>query len=292
MYSVFEPSIVTSVIYIFDSFTFFLRNLGLTDLVMVEDGSLCTLEYNNDSGLFLIEMMHGYASVFCSQALVVEWLILTFILEYMYIKTIRLTNDVSFVLFNTLSNFVYNNIVLDVLGVKGTKYFSFFLFLFYVIIFSNVFGLIPNVFAMASNFSMTLFLSSISWLGILIVGLYLHGINFFSSFVPSRVPIVLIPFVMFVEIASYFVRIGSLSLRLFANILAGHILLDTISLFVYYTISTVTASFSYSTVIVGLLMFAFLIVLFLFELIIACLQAYIFVVLCAVYLRETLMLNH
>lgn len=124
------------------------------------------------------------------------------------------------------------------------------------------------------------------------MGLYLHGINFFSSFVPSKVPMVLVPFVMFVEIASYFVRIGSLSLRLFANILAGHILLDTISLFVYYTISTMSVSFSYSTLLVGLFIFCFLIVLFIFELIIACLQAYIFVVLSAVYLRETLMLNH
>ena len=145
---------------------------------------------------------------------------------------------------------------------------------------------------MASNFSMTLFLSSISWLGIFIVGLYLHGVHFFSSFVPSKVPVVLIPFVMFIEIASYFVRIGSLSLRLFANILAGHILLDTISLFVYYTISTVTVSISYSTLVIGLFIFCFLIVLFIFELIIACLQAYIFVVLCAVYLREALVLNH
>lgn len=109
---------------------------------------------------------------------------------------------------------------------------------------------------------------------------------------PSKVPVVLIPFVMFVEIASYFVRIGSLSLRLFANILAGHILLDTISLFVYYTVSTVTVSFSYSTLVLGLFIFCFLIVLFIFELIIARLQAYIFVVLCAVYLREALVINH
>jgi ATP synthase subunit 6 len=285
MYSVFEPSIVTSALDMFYSFPLYYINLGLTDLALVGNSSILFVDSDNSVGFFFSEILNGYYTVFCSQALLVEWLLFTFILEYVYIRTIKLNEDVSFILFNKVASFVYNNIVVDVLGNKGVKYYPFFLYLFNVILFSNLFGLIPNVFAMASNFSMTLFLSSISWLGILIVGLYLHGINFFSSFVPSKVPTVLIPFVMFVEIASYFVRIGSLSLRLFANILAGHILLDTISLFVYYTISTVTVSLSYSTLILGLFIFSFLIVLFIFELIIACLQAYIFVVLCAVYLR-------
>lgn len=82
-------------------------------------------------------------------------------MESLYIRSVKVNDDASFILFNKVASFVYNNIVVDVLGNKGTKYYSFFLFLFNVILFSNLFGLVPNVFALASNFSMTLFLSSI-----------------------------------------------------------------------------------------------------------------------------------
>jgi F-type H+-transporting ATPase subunit a len=89
------------------------------------------------------------------------------------------------------------------------------------------------------------------WLSILFVGLYLHGFRFFASFFPSKVPFVLSPFLMFIEFISYLVRLVSLSLRLFANIVAGHILLDTISMFFFYMDMSVETSVQIEKFAVG-----------------------------------------
>ena len=101
----------------------------------------------------------------------------------------------------------------------------------------------------------------------------------------------LAPFLMSVEFISYVVRLASLSLRLFANIVAGHILLDTISLFYYYLNMTVNVSFNYATMICGFVLIFLLFVLVFFELLIAFLQAYIFVVLVIIYLNDSIHLH-
>jgi ATP synthase subunit 6 len=163
-------------------------------------------------------------------------------------------NKVVLYVYKNISDFVYYNMVYPYLGVDGKKYFPFFLYLFLFIFFSNIFGLIPGFFAVTSHLSVTLFLSTTCWLSILLVGLYIHGIRFFASFYPSKVPFILSPFLMCIEFISYIVRLASLSLRLFANIVAGHILLDTISMFFFYMNMSVDTSFSIDIFIVGLSM--------------------------------------
>lgn len=200
-------------------------------------------------------------------------------------------NKIGFTFFSAISNFVYSNMVLPYLGSDGRRYFPFFLYLFFFIFFSNFLGLIPGFFALTSHLSVTLFLSSICWLSILLVGLYLHGFRFFSSFYPSKVPFVLPPFLMFIEFISYIVRLASLSLRLFANIVAGHILLDTISMFFFYMDMSVGTSIHLEQVAVGFFLWFLLFIMIFFELLIALLQAYIFVVLSVIYLNDSLHLH-
>lgn len=204
---------------------------------------------------------------------------------------LSLRNKIGFTFFHTISDFVYSNMILPYLGNSGKRYFPFFLYLFFFIFFSNFLGLIPGFFALTSHLSVTLFLSSICWLSILFVGLYMHGFRFFASFFPSKVPFALSPFLMFIEFISYWVRLASLSLRLFANIVAGHILLDTISMFFFYMDMSVDTCLHIEKFAVGFFLWFFLFVMILFELIIAILQAYIFVVLAVIYLNDSIHLH-
>lgn len=222
-----------------------------------------------------------------------------FIVSFLYVVTAVVISPMSCFFFSTYGKSFfytfaasfYNSILFPYLGTASNKYFSFFLFLFLFILLSNVAGLIPGFFAITSNLTVALFLSSVSWLGILFVGLYLHGTRFFASFFPAKVPFVLAPFLMFVELLSYLVRIASLAVRLFANIVAGHILLDTASLSFYYIWSVVAIDISYSTTFVSLLILFFLCVLIVFECMIGLLQAYIFVILSLIYLRDAIELH-
>jgi ATP synthase subunit 6 len=109
-------------------------------------------------------------------------------------------------------------------------------------------------------------------------------------FCVSGIPTVLIPFLAFIEILSYFFRFISLSLRLFANIVAGHILLETIYVFLF---KSTFSDNSHSVLFLFLITIPsiFFILLILFEMVIACLQAYIFIVLCLIYLKDSLYLH-
>ena len=204
---------------------------------------------------------------------------------------LSMNNKIAFQLFQNLSDYIYYNMILPYLGLDGKRYFPFFFFLFYFILTSNFLGLIPGFFAITSHFNVTLFLSSICWLSIFFIGIYFHGFKFFSSFFPSKVPFVLSPFLMFIELLSYIVRLASLSLRLFANIVAGHILLDTISMFFFYLNMSADNYINVETIFVGLFLWLLLFVMILFESLIALLQAYIFVVLAVIYLNDSIHLH-
>lgn len=193
--------------------------------------------------------------------------------------------------FSRLYTFLYTQLMLPYVGDAGKRYFPFFFYMFFFIPSSNFIGLVPNVYSITGNLAVALFLSLVSRLGIFFVGLWVHGISFFSAFVPSKMPYVLVPFLVLVELISYIIRIASLALRLFANILSGHLLLDTISMFLYYTAATATAGAGYYAALFGALFALLLCVTLLSELIIAVLQAYIFVVLSVIYLNDVLALH-
>ena len=128
-------------------------------------------------------------------------------------------------------------------------------------------------------------------MSIFFIGLFYQGMGLFSSFFPVKVPFYLAPFLMFVELISYTVRLASLALRLFANIVAGHILLDTISLFIYYGSVSIQASTGSSSILAAFSLLFLLLVVLSFELLISFLQAYIFVVLVIIYMNDSINLH-
>ena len=122
------------------------------------------------------------------------------------------------------------------------------------------------------------------WYGCLIIGFSENSLRFFSLFFPRGVPFILVPFLVGIETISYIFRSVSLALRLFANIVAGHILLDTLALFIHKMLLPVNITFI--NIIIAIIPFGMTIVLILFESIVALLQAYIFLVLGLIYLSE------
>jgi F-type H+-transporting ATPase subunit a len=158
--------------------------------------------------------------------------------------------------------------------------------LFTFILINNLIGMVPYSFATTSHFALTFFLSFTIVLGATILGFQLHGLKFFSLFVPAGCPLVLVPLLVLIEFISYLARNVSLGLRLGANILAGHMLLNILSGFTYkIMISNLLFFF------VGLLPVVFIILFSGLELCIAFIQAQVFVVLSCSYIKDGLSLH-
>jgi len=180
-------------------------------------------------------------------------------------------------------DFVYD-IVKLYLAPKGKVYFPFFFYLFLFIVFSNLLGILPYSFTITSHLSITFTLSFTVWFGSLIIGFVENGIRYFSLVLPRGVPMVLVPFLVGIETISYIFRSVSLALRLFANIVAGHILLDTLALFIHKLLFP--AYITFSSLLISIIPFFLCIILILFECVVAILQAYIFLVLSSIYLKD------
>lgn len=208
-----------------------------------------------------------------------------------FFRSIRKFTGYSGLIVWLISNFVNDNMAKPYLGNNGKRYYHYFLFLFYVILFANFLGLFPFFFSLTSQLSVTLFLSVTSWLSILLIGLYLHGFRFFASFFPAKVPFVLSPFLMTIELLSFAVRLASLSLRLFANIVAGHILLDTLAVFYTHINSAATGYDNIGNGFLTYFIWTVFTAVLMFEFLVACLQAYIFVALVIVYINEAVTLH-
>ena len=173
------------------------------------------------------------------------------------------------------------NMVKDDVGSKGKIYFPFIFSLFLFILFGNVLGMVPYNFTYTSHIIVTFGLAGFIFFAVTIIGLLKHGVSFLKFFVPSGVPISLLPILIPIEIISYFVRPVSLSLRLFANMMAGHTMLKVFASFI---------------VLLGFLggwaPLLLVIILTGFEIMIALLQAYVFTILCCLYLNDALNLHH
>jgi F-type H+-transporting ATPase subunit a len=173
------------------------------------------------------------------------------------------------------------NMVKDNIGDKGKIFFPFIFSLFLFILFGNVLGMVPYNFTYTSHIIVTFGLAGFIFVSVTLIGLMKHGINFLKFFVPSGVPISLLPILIPIEVISYFVRPISLSLRLFANMMAGHTMLKVFASFI------VLLGF-----IGGWAPLLLVIVLTGFEIMIALLQAYVFTILCCLYLNDALNLHH
>ena len=137
--------------------------------------------------------------------------------------------------FQLISEMLYNFIskmISDTAGKKAKPYFSFIFSLFIFVLFCNMVGMLPYSFTVTSHIIVTLAFAMFIFIGVTILGFVIHGFKYLKIFVPSGVPMVLLPIIMIIEIISYLSRPVSLSVRLFANMMAGHTMLKVFGGFV------------------------------------------------------------
>src|SRR6266853_2866461 len=168
------------------------------------------------------------------------------------------------------------------------KFFPLVFSLFMFIAVSNIIGVIPYNFTIASHLIVTAVLAMIVFLTVLIYGFYKNGLKFFKLFVPSGIPIFILPLVVFIEVFSFFLRPISHSVRLFANMLAGHISLKVFAGFIAM-LGTSLGALGWAG---GVLPLALVVALTALELLVAFLQAYVFAILTCIYLNDALHPGH
>lgn len=169
---------------------------------------------------------------------------------------------------------------------KGQMFFPFMITLFIFILANNLIGMVPYSFASTSHFILTFALSFTIVIGATLLGLSIHFFKFFSLLVPSGCPLALLPLLVLIEFISYLARNVSLGLRLAANILSGHMLLNILSGFTYNIMNSGIIYF-----FVALLPLSFIIAFSGLEVGIAFIQAQVFVVLSCSYIRDGLSLH-
>ncbi len=172
------------------------------------------------------------------------------------------------------------NMLRDNVGTAGLRFFPFVFTLFMFILALNLLGMVPYSFTVTSHIIVTFALAFFIFVGVTILGFAVHGFGFFKFFVPHGVPAYLLPLVVPIEVVSYLTRPISLSVRLFANMMAGHTVLKVFAGFVI-----ALGAFGY---LPGLLPLAFMVALTGLEVLVAALQAYVFAILTCIYLNDAL----
>ena len=191
--------------------------------------------------------------------------------------------------FQALAEFAYEGIMgmcTSTIGHEGRKFFPFVFTLFFFILFGNLLGLLPFSFTYTSHIVVTFTLALIVFLLTTIVALTIHGTHFFSYFFPKGAPVLLAPLIVPVEIISYLSRLISLPVRLFANMVAGHVMFEVFASFVVMLggaglVGGIAAIFplGINVILMG------------FELLVAFLQAYVFAILTCIYLHDAVHLH-
>jgi len=169
----------------------------------------------------------------------------------------------------------------DTAGSKAKSFFPFIFTLFMFVLFCNMVGMLPYSFTVTSHIIITFVLAAIVFIGVTVIGFIKHGFKYLELFVPKGVPIVLLPIIVVIEIISYLSRPVSLSVRLFANMMAGHTMLKVFGGFVISLgLLGGWLPLSFSVALTGL------------EILVAFLQAYVFAILTCIYLNDALNLHH
>jgi len=169
----------------------------------------------------------------------------------------------------------------DTAGSKAKPYFPFIFSLFMFVLFCNMVGMLPYSFTVTSHIIVTLIMALFIFVAVTIIGFVKHGLKYLSIFVPSGVPVILLPLITIIEIISYLSRPVSLSVRLFANMMAGHTMLKVFGGFVISL-----------GLLGGWLPLGFSVALTGLEILVAFLQAYVFAILTCIYLNDALNLHH
>ena len=177
--------------------------------------------------------------------------------------------------------------VRDNVGNAGRKYFPFIFTLFVFVLMANLLGMFPYFPTVTSQLIVTVALALVVFFMVIIAGLIRHGFHFFKLFVPSGIPVVLLPLVVAIEIISFFTRPVSHSVRLFANMLAGHITVKVFAGFIFSLGSL--GALGIAGAILPLVMVVGLTAL---EILIAFLQAYVFAMLACIYINDAIHPGH
>ena len=184
-----------------------------------------------------------------------------------------------------LYEFTYNMCV-ETIGPEGKRFFPFIFTLFLFILLGNLIGVFPYFFTFTSHIAVTLALTMVVIIMVTLVGLWIHRLHFFSYFVPEGVPKLLLPLLVPIEVLSYLSRIISLSVRLFANMMAGHVMLEVFGAFVVMLGAAgilfwvpAALALAVNTLLIG------------FEILVAVLQAYVFAILSCIYLHDAVHLH-
>ncbi|MGD8327166.1 MAG: F0F1 ATP synthase subunit A [Sphingomonadales bacterium] len=192
------------------------------------------------------------------------------------------TQSVAEMLYEFVGNMIRDNV-----GHGGRPYFPFIFSLFVFILGANYFGMLPYGFTVTSHIAVTFTFAAIVFLGVVVIGFARHGLKFLSMFLPSGTPIYLAPLIIAIELISFLSRPVTLSVRLFANMTAGHILLKV---FAGFIISMGAAGGALSAL--AILPLTMNIALSALEFLVAGVQAYVFALLTCIYLNDAVNLHH
>ena len=189
----------------------------------------------------------------------------------------------------SLAEIAYSGIMsmtVNGIGPEGRQFFPFIFTLFFFVLFGNILGLLPYAFTYTSHIAVTFALAFLVIVVVTIVALRIHGLKFFTYFFPEGAPKLLAPLIIPIEVISYLSRPVSLSIRLFANMVAGHVMFEVFAAFIL-----LLASAGAVGTVLGVIPLALNVVLVGFELLVAGLQAYVFAILTCIYLHDAVHLH-
>ena len=185
--------------------------------------------------------------------------------------------------------FVYDMCITQI-GQEGRRYFPFIFTLFFFVLMGNLLGLFPYSFTYTSHIAVTAALAVSVIVIVTGVAVFTHGTTFFTTyFFPAGAPKLLAPLIIPVEVISYLSRPVSLSIRLFANMMAGHVMFEVFASFTVMLAASATLGYAGGLIAIGPV--ALNVVLVGFELLVACLQAYVFAILTCIYLHDAVHLH-
>jgi len=223
--------------------------------------------------LFETNISYTNSSLFMSLAIIFVTLLLLLSIKNKSLIPSRL-QSISEIFYEFISNMVSDNI-----GNKGRKFFPLIFTLFTFLLFGNMLGMLPYSFTFTSHIIVTFVLAMFIFLLVTLLGIFIHGFKFFGLFVPKGVPMLMLPLMIPIEIISYLSRPISLSVRLFANMMAGHTMLKIFAGFI-----VPLGIFGVAPLMVNVALTAL-------EVLIAFLQAYVFTILTCLYLNEAINLH-
>jgi F-type H+-transporting ATPase subunit a len=195
---------------------------------------------------------------------------------------------------DTLTGFVRDEVAIGIIGPEGIKYFPYLLSIFLFVLVGNLFEVTPFInFPITSRMAIPAFLAIVTWVIFVIIGFAKNGFSYFMDIIwPKSVPVALRPLVGLIELVSIFaIRPFSLAVRLFANMVAGHVMLSLL-LVTGFVFATSIGDVSVAKNVAGLAWFGLGIAIFVFEIMVGVLQAYIFTLLSAVYIQTSVHPEH